>query len=51
VETELQSILLRQFGCHAFQGYLFGRPVPEEDFRAHLEAMSADGDRWDRASA
>jgi len=51
VETELQSILLRQFGCHAFQGYLFGRPAPEEDFRAHVEAMNADADRDRRGRA
>jgi diguanylate cyclase (GGDEF)-like protein/PAS domain S-box-containing protein len=44
VETELQTILLRQFGCRRFQGYLFGRPMPEEDFRAHVEAMNAGGD-------
>ncbi len=40
VETEMQAMLLRQFGCHAFQGYLFGRPMPEEEFRAYLEAAS-----------
>jgi diguanylate cyclase (GGDEF)-like protein/PAS domain S-box-containing protein len=38
VETDLQAVLLRQLGCHAFQGYLFGRPMPEGEFRAYLEA-------------
>lgn len=37
VENETQLALLREFGCHMFQGYLFGRPVPA----AELEAMIA----------
>ena len=28
VETEAQRALLASQGCHAYQGYLFGRPVP-----------------------
>ena len=28
VETEAQRVLLASQGCHAYQGYLFGRPVP-----------------------
>jgi diguanylate cyclase (GGDEF)-like protein/PAS domain S-box-containing protein len=40
VETELQAILLRQLGCHAFQGYLFAKPLPPEGFRAYLEAAA-----------
>lgn len=32
VETPEQHAYLRQFGCNSFQGYLFGRPVPIEDF-------------------
>ena len=54
VETELQAMLLRQFGCHAFQGFLFGRPMPEEEFRAHLDTLAANasGNAWrNRASA
>jgi diguanylate cyclase (GGDEF)-like protein len=27
VETEAQRIFLEQLGCHAFQGYLFSRPI------------------------
>ena len=38
VETELQAVLLRQLGCHAFQGYLFAKPMPDADFRAYLRA-------------
>jgi EAL domain-containing protein (putative c-di-GMP-specific phosphodiesterase class I) len=36
VETETQAVLLRQFGCDAFQGYLFGRPMPLADFLSRL---------------
>ena len=37
VETEAQKNLLIESGCHHFQGYLFGRPVPIEQFEAALE--------------
>ena len=36
VETELQRDFLKQNGCHTFQGYLFSRPVPAEDFERWL---------------
>jgi diguanylate cyclase (GGDEF)-like protein/PAS domain S-box-containing protein len=36
VETEAQRAWLAEHGCQAFQGYLFGRPVP-------LEALALDG--------
>jgi diguanylate cyclase (GGDEF)-like protein/PAS domain S-box-containing protein len=32
VETESQRDFLAQNGCRAYQGYLFGRPVPAEQF-------------------
>ncbi len=32
VETEAQKNLLLSKGCHNFQGYLFGKPVPIEQF-------------------
>jgi diguanylate cyclase (GGDEF)-like protein/PAS domain S-box-containing protein len=32
VETEEQRDFLARQGCHAFQGYLFGRPQPVEQF-------------------
>ncbi len=32
VETEAQRDFLARSGCHAYQGYLFGRPVPMEKF-------------------
>ncbi len=32
VETELQTIFLKQAGCWMAQGYFYGRPVPFEEF-------------------
>ena len=32
VETEAQRACLAEQGCHAYQGYLFGRPLPLADF-------------------
>ncbi len=37
VETEAQREFLEHHGCHAFQGYLFGRPVPLDQFEADLK--------------
>jgi diguanylate cyclase (GGDEF)-like protein/PAS domain S-box-containing protein len=34
VETEAQRVFLADSGCHAYQGYLFSRPLPLEDFEA-----------------
>ena len=42
VETQAQCDLLAQMGCHAYQGYLFGRPLPIADFKA-LVAHSIGG--------
>ena len=36
VETEAQHAFLSQNGCHLFQGYLFGKPMPAHAFDAHL---------------
>ena len=36
VETEEQRDFLEKRGCHAFQGYLFSKPVPLEQFEALL---------------
>jgi diguanylate cyclase (GGDEF)-like protein/PAS domain S-box-containing protein len=36
VETEAQREFLDLHDCHAFQGYLFGKPVPIEVFQASL---------------
>ncbi len=36
VETEAQQEFLELRGCHSFQGYLFGHPMPLEEFEAAL---------------
>jgi diguanylate cyclase (GGDEF)-like protein/PAS domain S-box-containing protein len=36
VETERQRRVLEQHGCHYFQGYLFGKPVPIETLEQEL---------------
>jgi diguanylate cyclase (GGDEF)-like protein/PAS domain S-box-containing protein len=33
VETEAQRDFLAESGCHAYQGYFFGRPLPIESFK------------------
>ncbi len=38
VETEEQRQFLASHGCHAYQGYLFSRPVPLADFEQLLNA-------------
>ena len=37
VETEAQLDLLKQYGCPAFQGYLFSKPLPLAEFERLLE--------------
>ena len=36
VETEEQREFLELNGCHAYQGYLFSKPVPVKDFEQLL---------------
>lgn len=36
VENQAQRDFLDHHGCHSFQGYLFGRPLPIEEFEASL---------------
>jgi EAL domain-containing protein (putative c-di-GMP-specific phosphodiesterase class I) len=38
VESEGQLAFLRQHGCQLFQGYLFGKPMPIEEFDELLNA-------------
>ena len=40
VETKGQRDFLESSGCHAFQGYLFSRPLPLEDFACFLSATT-----------
>jgi len=37
VETKSQSQFLSRMGCDMFQGFLYSRPIPEEDFYRYLE--------------
>ncbi|MDP2810561.1 MAG: EAL domain-containing protein [Rhodocyclaceae bacterium] len=37
VETAAQREFLEQHGCHAYQGYLFSRPLPLADFERFLD--------------
>jgi len=37
VENDAQRGFLAHQGCHAYQGYLFGRPVPVEDFETFAQ--------------
>jgi len=41
VETEEQQSLLLSNGCSHYQGYLFGRPVPIEQFEVELDRHMA----------
>lgn len=41
VETREQVAFLTQNGCQAYQGFLFGRPMPLEDFMQPAEAAAA----------
>ncbi len=36
VETQEQRDFLESMGCNLYQGYLFGQPVPVEEFVSHL---------------
>ncbi len=40
VETTAQHALLLDSGCHEFQGFHFGRPVPRETFEAAVQAAA-----------
>jgi len=39
VETEAQQLLLKHLGCMAYQGYLYSKPVPIEQFEALLKSV------------
>ena len=34
VKTDTQFMLLKQYGCHMFQGYLFAKALPVADIKA-----------------
>jgi diguanylate cyclase (GGDEF)-like protein/hemerythrin-like metal-binding protein/PAS domain S-box-containing protein len=39
VETDAQRDFLRGLGCHAYQGYLFSRPLPLDEFEAFVRRV------------
>ena len=44
VETKAQADLLISIGCCAFQGYLYGKPLPLAQFEQLLEATRTPHD-------
>ena len=38
VEEQAQKECLARHGCHAYQGYLFGRPLPVKEFEATMRS-------------
>jgi EAL domain-containing protein (putative c-di-GMP-specific phosphodiesterase class I) len=43
VETEAQHAFLESHGCHAYQGFLFSRPVPVDEFEQFVQqSLPAD---------
>ena len=38
VETDAQREFLTGAGCHAYQGYFFGRPLPVAEFEAFVRS-------------
>lgn len=45
VETPDQKTYLETHGCHAYQGYLFGKPLPLAEFEAALREMNEGATR------
>ncbi len=43
VETVSQADFLRSIGCEYIQGYLYSRPLPEEEFEVLLQKTGIDG--------
>ncbi len=39
VETEEQFEFLKSIGCEKIQGYYFGRPLPFDDMKVHIESQ------------
>jgi EAL domain-containing protein (putative c-di-GMP-specific phosphodiesterase class I) len=51
VETEAQKEFLASVGCHSFQGYLIGRPLPLQEFEEYLSRVSVGESGLRRKSA
>jgi len=39
VETQAQHEFLLANGCKAFQGYLFGKPMPIDELEKHFDLL------------
>jgi diguanylate cyclase (GGDEF)-like protein len=50
VETDGQRRFLEQLGCFDFQGFLFSRPIPADEFHCYLQGFPAIPSRRDRPS-
>ena len=50
VENEMQALLLRRFGCHAYQGYMYGRPIARAEFEARMDASGRSPDTYPLAA-
>ena len=50
VETEAQRRFIEQLGCFDFQGFLFSRPLPLDEFRRYLQGFPAILPRRDQPS-
>ena len=46
VETEEMVEMLRKMGCNYYQGFLYSRPIPENDFLLFLNEHSVP--MWER---
>jgi EAL domain-containing protein (putative c-di-GMP-specific phosphodiesterase class I) len=44
VETEEQRDYLARQGCHAYQGYLFCRPLPIDELEAFMDALTVEAE-------
>ena len=42
VENEAQKDLLDRLGCHAYQGFLFSRPLPLEDLEEYMKRLAGE---------
>jgi len=45
VETVAHHSFLQAEGCHAFQGYLFGRPMPLDELLSHIKIANNDANK------
>jgi len=39
VETEAQKNFLLQAGCETYQGYLFSKPIPADQFDRYIQSV------------